>query len=469
LALFGTLLLLARVESATRGQASGTEVLYHWDWSRGAESRWIEREIQLFERDHLGVTVRRVNIEDWQRYREILGATIDGHGEVDVFFMPRRLALSELVKRGWVAPLDALADDEWQKRYPQGELKASQYQGHVYSFPIEAPSAKVRVLLANRRVFERAGLILPGEPTPLIETWEDLVRVARQLTKKEPAQWGIGFGGRMPGGVMDYWLDLAQAGGGFYYHGGLDGFDPRVGRFEYERNPAYAGAIRVLLALRDAGSLAPGTMSLRNDASLRNFAEGRFGLTIATLSDLRQLAELSPRLGDIEVMRLPRPDPSARCSWFYFGAGRTFHMAKGASHSAIGWMKWLSSKEASARWAAAGLGPTLLADDSPQTPAFARFHEIAEKEACQAPNPADRKPEFERLRIRPTTPDAPDVIEGVLVGRLTLDGALRELDVAKARALEEAIEEMNKTGSRFTFEDLVFKDWSAHGRAKAND
>lgn len=266
---------------------------------------------------------------------------------------------------------------------------------------------------------------------------------------------------------MDYWLDLAQAGGGFYYYGGLDGFDPRTGRYEYGINPAYAGAIRVLLALRDQGSLAPGTMSIRQDDALRELAAGRFGLTFGTLSDLRTLAEIDPTLEDMEVLRLPRPEPTSRCSWFQFGVGRTFHLAPRASPLALQWLRWLSGTAASRRWVASGLGPTVLVRDTSKDgearpAAYTQFVEIAEGESCIAPNPARRRPEFEQLRIRPTTPDAADVVEGALVGRLDMDSALRALDMAKDHALQDARRALAAEGIQLQMEDLIFRDWPAH-------
>lgn len=456
-------LALAAWRDSAFAVAVNPAVVHHWDWLDGAPSRWITEEKRRFELAHPGVKIERHALPDWKRYREVvMGALAAGTG-VDVYYLPRHVSLGTLVAHGHAAPLPKTV---WQQRFDERDLAVSSFKGEVYSFPIESPAARVRVLFAARGPLERSGVVAVGAPLRPLTNVGALIdaacKVSKALAQASPPAWGFGFGARPPSTAFSTWIDLAQANGGFYYIGGLDGFDPRTGRFEWSTNPAYIESIEALLALRDRGCLMPGAFSLSQEEGLLALAEGRIAFTFGTLRDLHALQRLGASLKGIDVLPLPRPAVHV-CSWYETGAGRTFHRTPWSSRASVEWLSWLASDDARRRWAERTFGPVVGALGSPAGDAPTAFHQflkLAPGETCPAPAPTDRNSAFAEVAIPATRPDAPELVEGALVGGVDLRAALVALDAAKESTLNEAIEAARRAGHDVRRSDLHWPNWT---------
>ena len=107
--------------------------------------------------------------------------------------------------------------------YPQ--LNAC-YTANGELFCLPGDLAPISAVFANKQLFDAAGLQLPSEGASNNFTWDNVVELARKLTKPDGSQYGL---------LVEYFESVPYSGGAFYVNdrlkptkGGLD--DPRWSR-----------------------------------------------------------------------------------------------------------------------------------------------------------------------------------------------------------------------------------------------
>lgn len=106
----------------------------------------------------------------------------------DVYLVDGPLTAS-YAARGHLLDLGGLIDGE-RDRYVPSTLLQGTFKEKLYSLPLGTSS---QLLFYNKRLFSEAGLPEPSPDPEKRMTWEDILRIAKHLTKSEAAQFGFAF------------------------------------------------------------------------------------------------------------------------------------------------------------------------------------------------------------------------------------------------------------------------------------
>jgi len=170
------LVLLVLLAGVSFLMASSVEMWHSLMGSKRAAGLW------LFENftKQTGIQVKEVgihNILEW--HQKVLSAVAIGNppdlAGNHYYFLPQYVAA------GVVEPLDDYFK-EWgidpEKVFPKAVLETVKYNGKIYGIPL---FFEQRVILWNKDLFREEGL----DPDNFPETWEELIEIARKLTKWE--------------------------------------------------------------------------------------------------------------------------------------------------------------------------------------------------------------------------------------------------------------------------------------------
>lgn len=156
------------------GKGPVTISLY-W-WGAGARVTATEAAVKLFEKKHPNITVK-LQSTDWGSYWDKLATTVAGGNAPDVMQFDQ-LYVASYAQRGAIADLKTYSKYIDTSQLSKNVLATGEYQGKLYAVPIGLNSIGVAV---NRTLLEKYGVKLPDSKS---WTWDDLNRVAKQITEK---------------------------------------------------------------------------------------------------------------------------------------------------------------------------------------------------------------------------------------------------------------------------------------------
>jgi multiple sugar transport system substrate-binding protein len=161
-------------------------------WGAGARVTATQAAVKLFEKEHPNVTVK-LQSTDWGSYWDKLATTVAGGNAPDVMQFDQ-LYVASYAKRGAIADLSTYSKYLDTSGLSKNVLATGEYDGKLYAVPIGLNSMGVAV---NRTLLEKYGVELPDEKA---WTWDDLNRVASEITKKSDGKVkGLDpFGGDTP-------------------------------------------------------------------------------------------------------------------------------------------------------------------------------------------------------------------------------------------------------------------------------
>jgi len=141
-------------------------------WGGVEMSETLKEIISGFEQEHPNIKVEIVLVPAEQREVMILSMAQSGTLPDVLHFMP--YALAEYVEAGILdEPPDYVIKDI-KANYPEGAIEAVSYKGKIWGYPTEFDPV---CLWYNKKLFEEAGLTRPPE------TWEEVIKYAKNLTK----------------------------------------------------------------------------------------------------------------------------------------------------------------------------------------------------------------------------------------------------------------------------------------------
>src|SRR5918911_239264 len=125
-----------------------------------------------------------------------------GYSGIDVLWLDEFMTAT-FSTAGWLGPLEDKIPREAVQAIGKPAVKLSTYNGHLYRLPGTAGAV---VFFYRKDVFDKEGLSVP-------RTWQDIVKVGKQLTKG--GRYGIGFAGKNGNtelfNEMCYWMGQAGA------------------------------------------------------------------------------------------------------------------------------------------------------------------------------------------------------------------------------------------------------------------
>jgi multiple sugar transport system substrate-binding protein len=196
--------------------------------------------------------------------------------------------VSDFVQQGSIADLSALID---QASYDDSQL-ASQIQlnGSTYMIPVVN---FVYPLFTNRDLLDQAGVDTP----PATRTEFAAAAEAVTALGGNVSGWVLPLSLETPNGIQNDVMSWAWASGGSMLADG----QPDV------TNDDVRSAVEYVVDLWEAGVVAPGALTLKEQDKVEEFTNGRVGMMISSLAHINTLRERNPDL-EFDISAIPAED-----------------------------------------------------------------------------------------------------------------------------------------------------------------
>jgi multiple sugar transport system substrate-binding protein len=402
----------------------------------------------------------------WNEIAQVVPLGVRGGNAHDVFQIPLGITAAQAIQEGWVQPLDDNIPnfEDWKQNFPPGIFLPglTDFGGKTYTFPVTSNRRYSTHLLYNVEYMERAGYDPENEPF----TWDSFREAARTITEQGQGQY---YGFILGGNQINRWADivrnLARMAGA---SAGTDDIDYRTGEYIFD-SEEYIGAIELLLALRDDGSVFPGVLSLNAPQARAFMPQGAAGMILQGPWNIPQWERENPDFNfgvasqpipnDREPLPLTVPPGGDNYLWIFSGsphgaiAGDIFHYL-GSTEGQIAWANIVGAADPPLFLEAA-----LAADLSPRS---RKAIELFSQQVRGGPSPLVRNPEVVEvtLELRTPEPSFAQVIQGLYTGQIADPRqAMQEVKARYERELDRAIEVARQRGANVSREDWVFPNW----------
>lgn len=260
------------------------DVIFRWVDSGDSKALFFNEYFQDFTNKYPNIKFDYLGLP-WTEIEQVVSLGVRNGNAPDVFQVPTSIPPAEAVNAGWVKPIDDVIPNfaAWQAAFPPSSFVEgiNVFNGRVYTFPRSTSKRGVHMTFYNAPQMQAAGY--DPATTPL--TWDTFRDAAKKITTAGAGNYyGVILAGQQPGRWQDYVRNLGRLAGS---SASQDDIDLRTGEYAFTSD-GYIAAIELLLALRDDGSVFPGSLSL-NDAQARSqmpqgvagmIMEGEFTLPI---------------------------------------------------------------------------------------------------------------------------------------------------------------------------------------------
>ncbi len=302
--------LLATMGMFSAAMAEDVVTVTYWDF-RGHTADLVAEMIADFNANIGKTQGIQIELSNHQRkYDQILAMSLDS-GDLPDLFVQREQFIERCTQENLLIPIEEMpGGPEFLTAYGVKETflpNLHVINGKTYSVPTRQITIK---LVYNKELFVKAGLVdAAGQPTPP-KTWQDVREYAKKITALEPGvTYGIIFPmkGSATGDYTYFWdwkiIRPFAASLGQYY------FDFQKGQYNFS---AFKPGLELALALKQDGSVAPGELSISDDAARVRFGqEGTIGMYVAATWDVGVFNDQYPAKIDWGVAEVPVLDTQA--------------------------------------------------------------------------------------------------------------------------------------------------------------
>lgn len=418
---------------------------------------WFER----YSSEHPNISIV-LDPVPWEDSGDVVSLGVQNGSVHDVFRGPPGTP-AQLVEQGWVAPLDDYIPniEEWKSRFKPAALARSIYDGKVYGVPVNVNAGMATMLVYNPTMLADAGY----DPVSSPMTWDDLRDAARKITRAgDGDHYGFVIAGALTSKLTRFVGELAaRAGSG----SGAEGIDWRTGEYNLTTDE-HLGALELLLAMADDGSILPGFRSLNGPNSNEVLPQGAAGMVLGLAV---YASELERNHADFEfgVSEPPAPDQAAAVPVDATPGAAIMYWAYADSPNlavAGDMLSWLGSPEGCTEYfntigianspAFDGVLEQLDLSDLQQ-----RTAQIQDEAHRTGPSPELRNPDVSTAMKawKPPTPDFGAILQGVLAGEIDAADGLQMAEDSLNAELDRVIDAAEKSGLDVSREDWVFPNW----------
>jgi multiple sugar transport system substrate-binding protein len=382
-----------------------------------------------------------------------------------VFQIPTTIPPAEAVREGWVRPIDDLIPnfEAWQAAFPPASFVegVNVFDGRVYTFPRSTSKRGLHLTFYNRQLMQEAGY----DPETTLLTWDGFRDAAAKITEAgNGSAYGVILAGQQTGRWQDYVRNLGRLAGS---SAGPDDIDYRTGEYAFTSD-GYLAAIDLLLALRDDGSVFPGSMALNDPQARAQTPQGVAGMILEGEWTMPIWIRESPDF-DFGVTGLPVPDENfvpetyqntaTNHQWVFAEskypeiAGEIFYYLG----SEAGQLAFVSIT--------GGSDPSIYQsanDNAPLDERMRAAYTIFDERMRLGPDVRVRNPEASRiyLNLVQPTPSFGETVQGIYAGQLEDPrAAMQDLKDRYEAALDEAIAAAQGEGANVSRDDFVFPNW----------
>ncbi|GCE45641.1 ABC-type glycerol-3-phosphate transport system substrate-binding protein [Thermosporothrix hazakensis] len=456
--------LLAACGGGGAGASDQVTVTF-WDWWV-TQAPWVDNEIKLFEKAHPKIKIKKTT-QATAQYENLLNLAAKNGNLPDVFGLKTGTTkYPDMVKKGWLLPLDKWADDKWRKRFPEGYFRegGNIQQGKLYSAPLMGPAPWVQLYVHNS-IFKDAGLTNPDGSVKLPKTWDDVTHAAEAIVKKSGGKvYGLGFGNN-GFDFIPWWADVFLYGAGS--PGASNGLDYRTGKYVYSSDRNYEDFLSLFLEWKKRGYIYPSSLSISDEISRVHFTQGKFGMIVGGVWN--QGGWDKQKFTDYSLTTLISPTETPK-GYFYHTPGNIddsiqISISNKTKHpdEAWAWFEWIYSPEAGQRWVEMREGVSIYPENNKKEnvkdPRFGQFIELT-KLTIPGPNPSVRNPACSSVTMDPVKPNFGETCTGLYTGQLgNVKTALSELEDKMNQEFAKAIKRAQDQGLKVSEKDYVFSDW----------
>ncbi|WP_152365915.1 ABC transporter substrate-binding protein [Microlunatus speluncae] len=401
----------------------------------------------------------------WDTIAEAVTLGVRNGTAPDMFSKPLKVPMQIAVANGWCAPLEEVVPDfaQWKAAYPETAFIPGHhvFDGKTYGWTTTSNYSQYGFY-----VFYEKSLLEKAEHDPAAEpfSWQTLRSVAKKITSPDDDVYGLMISSKRLGQVA---LGLAE-------RAGLAGGELNLRTGEYQQtHPLLKGAIELLLAIKDDGSIIPGYLNLSQDLEISRHSEGKTGLELQGSWCISKWKKDNPDFNYSVAMPPTGDDKVFHHASFAEGTAAPYIIYAKSPHRTIAGelLSYLGSVDGQAAMTVLSEGALVsempAANEKANTltefpPAVTSYRKLFGELLVQQPLPAFVNPEVGRvtMEIKPVVPALDDIVEGIFTGQVTdIDRALQELQDKSNQGLDAAIATAVKKGAKVSREDYTFRNW----------
>ena len=448
------------------------DVSFRWVDSGDQKAVFWNEYFAAYEQAHPNISVE-YDALPWNEIAQVVPLGVRNGTAHDIFQIPLSYTPAQAVSEGWVAPVNDLIPnfEEWKAGFPEGVWTPgiTDFDGLTYSVPITSNKRYGSHLLYNVDYMQEAGF----DPREAPLSWEQFREAARVITENGAGQYyGFILGGNQVnrwGDIVSAFARMAGASSSDQWNSGY-GVDYRTGEFPYT-NELYVQAIELLFALRDDGSVFPGSLSINAPEARARMPQGAAGMILQGPWNIPIWQAENP---DFNFNVSSQPLLNGQMTPLMVGPGGSNQLYVYAdapdAHKAVAGdiLHYMGTLEGQTAWAS-----VVGAADGPIFPDALEDVELSEvalnalqmfvEQVRVGPSPLVRNPDFTQvtLELQPITPNLAETIQGLYTEQInmSIEEALQDLQDRSNAELDRAIEAARADGADVSRDDLVFPNW----------
>ena len=416
-----------------------------------------------YQKSRTNVTVQYDNVTD-DNLRQLVTTGVQNGNAHDAFRGPGEITSGQMVREGWVAPLDEIVPNfaQWQAAFPPNSFfeGVNVFNGKTYSFPHLSAKQYGNLMFYNTDYMARADY----DPAKKPLTWDEFRAAAKKITEQGKGQY---YGYLLAGGVAARWSifvsNVARMAGPV---AGASDMNWKTGEFAYTSDP-YIAAIELLLAMKADGSFFPGSISINQQNAVAQMPQGVAGMFLSVTSNIPIYIRDTPF--PFEVASQPIPNggnvtplsvPPSGTFWFCFSKSKNQQVV-GDIFSFLGTTAGQSTFQE-----ITGGGSRLTFPEANTVPSLSeqarRAYALYDEQCRLGPEPSVRNGDtaLVQLERRALTPNFGQVVQGLFTGQVRdAKAAMQDLQDRSEAELERALKAAQGKGAKVSRDDWKFANW----------
>lgn len=445
------------------------DVTFRWVDSGDVKGFFWRAFFPAYQEKHPNITMQYDGLP-WNEIQKVVPLGVQNGDAHDVFQIPENIPAGQAATEGWGAPLDDIIPDfeNYKARFPEGTFVPgiTDFGGKTYVLPLTSNRRHGTLVLYNRTYMEEAGY----DPSETRFTWDQFREAAKKLTEQGGGDYfGLILEGNQSGRFSNFVNSMAiNAGSNFSDFVGGAPMDMATGEFLFTSDE-HAAAIELLLALKEDGSIFPGSMSLNAPQARSYMPQGASAMILQGPWNISQWQIENPDF-DFGVAAPPRASEDIT-GFFHVGPGGSNPMWVYAESElkevAADIFSYMGTLEGQKEWAKiVGVADMALFPEAQKAmgdnPEANKALDIFNETVILAPDARVRNPDIAKVyeNIVPVQPDFGTTVQGIYTGQIEdVAQAMQGLQDAWNEELDRAISAASDEGANVSRDDFVFPNW----------
>lgn len=163
------------------------------------DQKFFDDKLAAYANDNPGVEIE-YRVTPWETWQETYTAAFAGSDPPDISYMVNSF-FPKFADAGALVPLSAIEGaniaEDWEPLFDPAIWGLGERNGEAYGLPFLQSGIS---FVWNKALFEAAGL----DPEVPPATWDELVTMAKTLTKEDGSQWGYGIMDNTTGEMLNF-------------------------------------------------------------------------------------------------------------------------------------------------------------------------------------------------------------------------------------------------------------------------